>query len=142
MAELESLKRYRKLHKRRKELKEKVKDIEGEMKEVEKEVKDYMIDNGITSLNIEGNNIYIHTQLWASVPKSTKKEGWDKLKEHPQFRKLVENSVNTHSLSSIMRDVKQSLDLDESLEDWLEGMGLDDVIQTYERKSVRVKKSN
>lgn len=142
MSDVSSVKRYRDLYKKRKELKNKVKEVEEEMNEVEKQVKDYMIDNGISSLNIDNNNIYIHNQLWASVPKSTSQEGWEKLKKHPQFKRLIENSVNTHSLSSIIRDVKQSLDVDKDIEDWLEDVGLNDVISVYERQSVRVKKSN
>ncbi|KXB05864.1 hypothetical protein AKJ51_04615 [candidate division MSBL1 archaeon SCGC-AAA382A20] len=142
MADINDLKLYRKLYKKRKELKEKVSDLEEQMGEVEKQVLDYMVDNGISALNIEDNNIYIHRQLWASVPKSAEESDWEKLRNHPKFGRLIQNSINTHSLSSMLREERKNLEIDESIEDYLKSQGLDDVVSVYERESVRVRKSN
>ncbi len=141
LAITDKFKKYKELRNKRRELKKQAKEIKSDMDEIEEEIKDWMIENDTTKMTVDNYTFYISETLWASAKKSAPDEEWQKLQNDPQFKDLIQNDVNTHSLSGRLREIEENLDVSESIEEWLEKRGLDKIISAYRKQKVNMRKS-
>lgn len=141
MAITDKFKEYKELRNKRRNLKKQAKEIKSNMEAIEEDIKDWMVENDTTKMTVAGYTFYISETLWASAKKSAPKEEWEKLQKDPQFKDLIQNDVNTHSLSGRLREIEANLDRFENIEEWLEKRGLDKIISSYRRQKVNMRKS-
>lgn len=134
---IELLTNYANLMKEKKDLDAQARIIKGEIAHIEDAVQEQFINNGVDSLKVNGQTLYLHQQLWAS-PKKRDGDSTDSAYERA-CKKLSEIGLDdfvnprfsTQSLSAFVRE--RSSD-GEPLPD-----GFEDVISVTEKISVRVR---
>lgn len=116
-----------------KELEDRVKELKEKTKPVEKQVLSEFETDGIQSIkDTSGRTIYLQSQLWAGRDPDVGEEAFIMSLRENGYDDLVQEKVNTQTLSAVMRE--QAGDY----------MNLEDVAVPYgvrltERVSVRVR---
>jgi hypothetical protein len=78
-----------------------------QMDALEDAIREDLIEAGISSINIDGAKVYINRQIWASPDG----EGaFEAMKGVEGFDILVKPSVNTQSLSAVVRELPKDKD--------------------------------
>lgn len=126
---------------RKKELEDETKTINAEIDELDKKLSDAMAEAECESFKHNSRTFYIKTRLFASPVAGHKDEMIRALKENG-YADLVVESVNANTLSSFCKELLEANIEDENAEGDPELPGwLKDVVSTYEKVSVGIRKS-
>lgn len=87
--------------------------------------------NGIDSMKIDGKNFILTGRLFASIPSNMKEKGFAWLREEAKFPDIIQESVNSISLSSFIANYFE-----------LNGKyPPEDAIKIYNKKSISIRKT-
>jgi hypothetical protein len=131
--EMEKLKTYAKLLKQKNELEAELKSVKGKMSDIEDDILDYFAENGVDQIRVDGVTLYPRSQLWASAKTETEMKI---LAEHGH-QDLVEEKVNTHRLSALIREMLQETENKtlEELPEWTEILSISERFKVGYRSS-------
>ena len=108
-----NLVRFAELYNRKRDLDAEVKRVEEEMKVLEGPLMEQFASDGISSVKIGGQTVYLHSQLWAKLivrdgedRDAAKERALNALKA-AQLEDFVEESYNSNRLSAYLRELKQ-----------------------------------
>jgi len=130
---MEKLKTYAKLLKQKNELEAELKSVKGKMSDIEDDILDYFAENGVDQIRVDGVTLYPRSQLWASAKTETEMKI---LAEHGH-QDLVEEKVNTHRLSALIREMLQETENKtlEELPEWTEILSISERFKVGYRSS-------
>ena len=130
---MEKLKTYAKMLKKKNELEAELKSVKGKMSDIEDDILDYFAENGVDQIRVDGVTLYPRSQLWASAKTETEMKI---LAEHGH-QDLVEEKVNTHRLSALIREMLQETENKtlEELPEWTEILSISERFKVGYRSS-------
>lgn len=117
---------------RKKELDAMVKEVNAEIEELDLALSDAMAEQEVERFSRNGNTFYLNTRLFASPAAGRKDEMMQALKDNG-YGSIVVETVNANTLASFVREQKAANG--DEVPAWLS-----DVISTYEKVSVGVRK--
>jgi len=127
------LKKYAELTKEKTRLNAELNKVKQEMKEIEEEVLEYFAENGIDNIKVNGLTLYPKSQVWASA----KTDEELKVLIENGHADLVEEKVNTHSLSALVREMLEQTEQKtlEELPEWTEILNISEKFTIGHRSS-------
>lgn len=117
---------------RKKELDAMVKEVNAEIEELDLALSDAMTEQEVERFSRNGNTFYLNTRLFASPAAGRKDEMMQALKDNG-YGSIVVETVNANTLASFVKEQKAANG--DEVPAWLS-----DVISTYEKVSVGVRK--
>ena len=117
---------------RKKELDAMVKEVNAEIEELDLALSDAMAEQEVERFSRNGNTFYLNTRLFASPAAGRKDEMMQALKDNG-YGSIVVETVNANTLASFVKEQKAANG--DEVPAWLS-----DVISTYEKVSVGVRK--
>lgn len=117
---------------RKKELDAQVKDVAGEIESLDLALSDAMAEAELDRFSRNGSTFYLNTRLFASPAAGRKDELMKALKDQG-YGSIVVETVNANTLASFVKE--QMAANEDVIPEWLS-----DVISTYEKVSVGVRK--
>ena len=100
---IELLQKFIQLQYDKKGLEEELEEIKGSLKTISDQAIELMAENGVQKTTIEGNTVYIHEQIWASINPEDKEAAFEAMRAN-DLGDLIKETVNTNTLSSWVRD--------------------------------------
>jgi hypothetical protein len=98
---VQTLTEFVELATKKSELESELKKIEERMRDLEKEGLDWLHENGVSKITVDGKTLFIHSQIWASLADA--EVGPQILKDHG-LGFLVKEQANTQRLSAWVRE--------------------------------------
>lgn len=117
---------------RKKELDAQVKDVASEIESLDLALSDAMAEAELDRFSRNGSTFYLNTRLFASPAAGRKDELMKALKDQG-YGSIVVETVNANTLASFVKE--QMAANEDVIPEWLS-----DVISTYEKVSVGVRK--
>lgn len=101
MADIRTAEKYVRLHERKEQLNDELTKVKAEIAKLEEGLLEYFQRHGLQNLGAGGRKVYIHRQIFASLP--NKAEAHRLLREHG-FGDLVEDRVVPQRLAAWVRE--------------------------------------
>ncbi len=119
---------------RKKKLEDDTKANNALIEELDRQLSDAMVEQELEKFSRNGSTFYLKTSLYASAPADRKTELFQVLKQNG-YGSLVVETVNARTLSSFVKEQKEANE--DKIPQWLA-----DVVSTYEKTTVGVRKGN
>lgn len=119
---------------RKKKLEDDTKANNALIEELDRQLSDAMVEQELEKFSRNGSTFYLKTNLYASAPADRKGELFQALRQNG-YGSLVVKTVNARTLSSFVKEQKEANE--DKIPQWLA-----DVISTYEKTTVGVRKGN
>ena len=127
--------KLRQLRDRKADMEEELKALTAEIDATEKTLSDQMAEAEVPKFSHSGMTFYLKSRLFASPQAGRKEDLFTALRAHG-YGDLITENVNANTLSSFCKEQIAQSGEAESLPEWLS-----EVVSTYERTSVGVRKS-
>lgn len=115
--DIRQLQKFVRLHDKKRKLEEELKEVKAAISEMQPEVLEYLQENGIQNIDIEGNKIYVSRDIHATFLGT---EEAVRILEEQGFADALTTTVHPSRASSIVREIANSIGVDEPLPEWLE----------------------
>jgi hypothetical protein len=116
--DMTKLKRLIELNQKYHDFKDKFEKITTERLQAQREALEEMASAGVDQIKIDGNTVFVHSQVWAKIPsriaaiRALKAEG---------LTELIDEKYNTHSISAWLRErIKSGEDLPDTFKGTIE----------------------
>lgn len=119
---------------RKKKLEDDTKANNALIEELDRQLSDAMAAQELEKFSRNGSTFYLKTSLYASAPADRKTELFQALRQNG-YGSLVVETVNARTLSSFVKEQKEANE--DKIPQWLA-----DVVSTYEKTTVGVRKGN
>ena len=106
------------LSERKAELEKQLDEIKKQIASVQGDVLDYMQDNGMQSVNLDGHTVYLRRDIYA---KTVESEDALQLARDHGYGDAVRTLINAQTASSIVREIIKPLAPDEPVPEWVIG---------------------
>jgi len=116
----------------KRDLESRLKTINAEIEHVEAEMVQEMLQEEVQNFSRGGQLFYLSTRTWASPVPERKAELYSWLKDHG-FGDLVQETVNTQTLSAWVREQTEEAELPEDLRQ---------LINVYEKQTVNIRRAS
>ena len=120
------------LRERKKKMEEELKSINARIEFYEAELVKEMINEEVQNFTRGGQLFYLSTRTWASPVPERKAELYSWLKDHG-FGDLVQETVNTQTLSAWVREQIEEAELPEDLRQ---------LVNVYEKQTIGIRRAN
>lgn len=116
----------------KRQVEDRLRAVNAEIEAVEAELAQRMIDEEVQNFSRGGQLFYLTTRTWANPVAGKKQELYTWLREH-DFGDLVQETVNSQTLSAWVREQTEDADLPEELRP---------LINVYEKQTISIRRNS